>query len=126
MQQALELLAEFSAFSGLGRNRMKSEAMWLGSSQNCTDTLDVYFACDKCASHVEVNWTGRVDNFNRIINTWGKKEKKPKHSWQSLHYKNIFHFTVCIYHASIGSPRSCSDSGKHNIIYIFRALFVVL
>ena len=37
MQQALEILAEFSTFSGLGINRMKSEAMWLGSKQNCTD-----------------------------------------------------------------------------------------
>ena len=60
MQQALEILAEFSTFSGPEINRMKSEAMWLGSKQNCTDTffgfvwkkrltiLGVYFACDKC------------------------------------------------------------------------------
>ena len=34
MQQALEILAEFSTFSGLEINRMKSEAMWLGSKQN--------------------------------------------------------------------------------------------
>ena len=39
MQQALEILAEFSTFSGLEINRMKSEAMWLGSKQNCTDTF---------------------------------------------------------------------------------------
>ena len=37
MQQALGILAEFSTFSGLEINRMKSEAMWLGSKQNCTD-----------------------------------------------------------------------------------------
>ena len=85
MQQALEILAEFSAFSGLEINRMKSEAMWLGSKQNCTDTffgfvwkrrlniLGVYFACDKCASHVEETWTGRVENINRIINAWEKR-----------------------------------------------------
>ena len=44
MQQALEILAEFSTFSGLEINRMKSEAMWLGSKQNCTDTFlgDLY------------------------------------------------------------------------------------
>ena len=52
---------------------MKSEAMWLGSKQNCTDLLfgfiwkrrlkivGVYFACYKCASQVE-NLTGRVEN----------------------------------------------------------------
>ena len=68
---------------------MKSEALWLGSKQNCTDTffgfvwkrrlnfLGVYFACDKCASRVEEDWTGRVENIKRIINTWGKK--KPEH-----------------------------------------------
>ena len=85
MQQALEILAEFSTFSGLGRNRMKSEAMWLGSSTKLywhpfwicmeeeTQNSWCYFACDRCASQVEVNWTGRVDNFNRIINAWGKR-----------------------------------------------------
>ena len=79
MQQALEILAEFSTFSGLEINRMKSEAMWLGSKQSCSDTffgfvwkrrlkiLGVYFACDKCASRVEENWTGRVENTKRII-----------------------------------------------------------
>ena len=30
---------QFSTFSGLEINRMKSEAMWLGSNQNCTDTF---------------------------------------------------------------------------------------
>ena len=39
MQQALEILAEFSTFSGLEINRMKSEAMWLGNKQNCTDSF---------------------------------------------------------------------------------------
>ena len=85
MQQALEILAEFSTFSGLEINRMKSEAMWLGSKQNCTDTffafvwkrrlriLGVYFACDKCASQVEKDWTGRVENIKRIINAWEKR-----------------------------------------------------
>ena len=44
MQQALEILVEFSTFSGLEINRMKSVAMWLGSKQNCTDTFrgDLY------------------------------------------------------------------------------------
>ena len=75
-------MAEFSTFSGLEINRMKSEAMRLGSKQNCTDTffwicmediLGVYFACNKCASEVEENWTGRVENIKIRINAWGKK-----------------------------------------------------
>ena len=69
MQQALEILAEFSTFSGLEINRMKSEAMWLGSKQNCTDTffgfvwkrrlniLGVYFACDNVL--LKLKKTGR-------------------------------------------------------------------
>ena len=48
-------------------NRMRSEAMRLGSKQNCTDTfftfvwkrrldiLGAYFTWDKCASQVEEN-----------------------------------------------------------------------
>ena len=83
MQQALGILAQFSTLSGLEINRMKSEAMWLGSKQNCTDTflgliwkrrlkiLGVYFACYKC-SQVE-NWTGRVENIKRINNAWEKR-----------------------------------------------------
>ena len=67
MQQALEILAGFSTFSGLEINRMKSEAMGLGSKQNCTDTffgfvwrrrlniLGAHFACYKCASQAEEN-----------------------------------------------------------------------
>ena len=85
MQQALEILAEFSIFSGLEINRMKSEAMWLGSKQNFTDTffgfvwkrrlkfLGVYFACDKCASQVEEKGTGRVDNILKKIDAWEKR-----------------------------------------------------
>ena len=39
MQQAPEILAEFSTLSGLEINRMKSEAMWLDSKQNCTGNV---------------------------------------------------------------------------------------
>ena len=28
--------------------------------------------CDKCASHIEENWTKSVKNIKRIINTWEK------------------------------------------------------
>ena len=63
--------------------------MWLKSKQHCTDNLfgfvwqrrlkilGVYFPCDKCASQVEENWTGRVENIKSIINALEKK--KPEH-----------------------------------------------
>ena len=126
LQQALKSLAEFSTFSGLEINRIKSEAMWLGSKQKSTDNffgfvwkrrlkiLGVYFACDICASQVEENWTGRVENIKRIINSWEKRNLSI--AGKVCIYKNIFNSTVCIYHASISSPRSCSHSGKQNII----------
>ena len=64
---------------------MKSEEMWLGSKQNCTDTfwgfvwkrrlkiLGVYFACDKCASRVDENCTGRVKIIKLLINVLEKR-----------------------------------------------------
>ena len=90
MQQVLKNLAEFT-FLGLEINRMKSEAMWRGSKQNCTDPfffflffsspfwggfvwkrrlkiLGAYFTWDKCASQVKENWTGRAENIKRVIN----------------------------------------------------------
>ena len=85
MKQALKIFAEFSSFSGLEINREKSEAMWLGSKQHCPDTffafvwkrrlkiLGMYFTCYKCASQVEENWTGRMENIKRIINAWKKE-----------------------------------------------------
>ena len=89
MQQALEILAEVPTFSGLEINRMISEAMRLGSKQNCTDTfftfvwkrrldiLGAYFTWDKCASQVEENRTGRVENIKRMIHACaGKKEAR--------------------------------------------------
>ena len=45
-----------------------------------TKILSVYFTCDICASQVEENWTGRVENIKRIINAWEKKNK-PEHCW---------------------------------------------
>ena len=80
MQQALTIFAEFLSISGLEINRGKNRTMCLGGKQHCPDTffglvwkrslkiLCVYFTCDKCASKVEENWTGRVENSTRIIN----------------------------------------------------------
>ena len=38
--------------------------------------LGVYFTCDKCASIVEENLTGRVGNIKTIINAWEKRNLK--------------------------------------------------
>ena len=128
MQQELEILAEFSTFSGLEINRMKSEAMWFGSKQNCTDTffgfvwkrrlkiLGEYFACDKCASQVEENWAGRVESIKRITNTWGEKQQLSIADKICIIKTFLISQFVSVYHASIASPRSRSHSGKQNSV----------
>ena len=63
---------------------MKSEVMWLGSKQNCTDIYlrvvwkrrlksvgVLYFTCDRCAFQVEEG-TRRTENMNSIINVQEK------------------------------------------------------
>jgi len=85
MHIALDIISQFSVFSGLYMNKRKSEAMWLGSKKNCTDTffdfvwkkqlkiLGVYFSNDKCASMVAENWTNRLENVKRLIVVWEKR-----------------------------------------------------
>ena len=82
MQQALDILAEFSTFSGLEINRRQC-----GSVVNKTALTpflgDLYGRGDSkllvcilpVTSQVEENWTGRVENIKRRING-GKKKKK--------------------------------------------------
>ena len=73
----------------------------------------MYFACDKCASGVEENWTGRVENIKRVINAW---EKRNLSIAGKVCIIKTFLISQFVYHASIGSPISCSHSGKQNII----------
>lgn len=85
MYYALEIMNDFSSFSGLRIHKRKSEAMWLGSRKHCDETfynfvwkkklkiLGVYFCNDKSASLVEDNWTGRIRNIKRLICAWEKR-----------------------------------------------------
>ena len=126
MQQALGTLAEFSTFSGLEINRMKSEAMWLGSKQNCTDAffgfvskrrlkiIGVYFSCDKCASQVEENWTGRVENIKRIINAW---EKRNLSIAGKVCIIKTFLISVCIYYVYLHVRLSRADVLETNKVW---------
>eukprot|EP00916_Digyalum_oweni_P008980 GHVL01015118.1.p2 GENE.GHVL01015118.1~~GHVL01015118.1.p2 ORF type:complete len:123 (+),score=4.29 GHVL01015118.1:83-451(+) len=85
MYYALNIMNDFSSFSGLRIHKRKSEAMWLGSRKHCDETfynfvwkkklkiLGVYFCNDKSASLVEDNWTGRIRNIKRLICAWEKR-----------------------------------------------------
>ena len=85
LRHALNILSEFSLFSGLKINKSKTEAMWLGSKKYCNDTfcdiafkrkikvLGIYFCNDKSASEVQENWTERVENIKRLICNWEKR-----------------------------------------------------
>ena len=69
--------------------------------------------CDKCASQIEENWTKSVKNIKRIINTWEKGNMSIASKVCIIKTCLISQF---VYHASTGSPRSCSNSGKQIII----------
>ena len=76
-EQDIKQALKFSTLSGL-------EIKYIGwnQRQNRTDTffrfvwktrlkiLGVHFTCDKCASQVEENWTGRAESIKRVI-AWG-------------------------------------------------------
>ena len=73
MQQALGILAECSTFSVLLVVNKSALTPFLDLYGKGDKILGVYFACDKCASRVEENWMGRVENIKRIINAWDKR-----------------------------------------------------
>ena len=92
MHHALNVICEFSVFSGLEVNKTKSHAMWLGSNKTCTDTffgfnwkgkleiLGVYFFNFKCASHIDENWSERIVKIKRLILIWEKC------CWKNMYY----------------------------------------
>ena len=66
-------------------NRNKTEAMWLGSKKYCTDKyydikwkqrvkiLGIYFSNTIPASAIDDNWLPRIENIQRTIVTWSKR-----------------------------------------------------
>ena len=85
MSHALDIFQHFSEISGLVINRKKTEAMWLGTRKQCSDTffgytwkrrlkiLGIYFASDKSASLIEENWLNKIETIKRVIHTWEKR-----------------------------------------------------
>ena len=85
LKNALSLVAYFSKFSGLAMNRNKTEAMWLGSKKYYTDEyydinwklrvkiLGIYFSDSIPASEIDDKWLPRIENIQRTIVTWSKR-----------------------------------------------------
>ena len=85
MYHALDIFQEFSEISGLKINKVKSEAMWLGTRKESLDSffgytwkrrlkiLGICFANDKSASLIEENWLNKVESIKRVIHTWEKR-----------------------------------------------------
>ena len=81
-KNALTLVTYFSKFSGLHMNRVKSEAMWIGSNQDSEERpfgirwtktltiLGIYFESNTPASKNEKNWANRIEEINIIISQW--------------------------------------------------------
>ena len=45
------------------------------------------------------------------------EKKKPENCWQSLHYKNSFNFTVCIYYVCLHVRLSRADVLETNKVW---------
>ena len=85
LKNGLSLVSYFSKFSGLAMNRNKTEAMWPGSKKYCTDEyydikwklrvkiLGIYFSNSIPASEIDDNWLPRIENIQRTIVTWSKR-----------------------------------------------------
>ena len=81
----MTIFRNFSQLSGLVINAKKSEAMWLGSRKNDTQSyfnitfksklkiLGIYYSSHTPASELEDNWTERIEKIKRIIHRWEKR-----------------------------------------------------
>lgn len=85
IRNALEVARCFAVFSGLNLNLNKTEGMWIGASRNSRERVDnikrnlgesqikilgTYFNNFICASNLELNWKGKIDNICRQIKIW--------------------------------------------------------
>lgn len=80
----LQIIDVFSEVSGLCLNKLKSEAMGIGSSKNINfnfevkcvrqiKILGVNFNSEKSASEIELNWSSKIDKIKQSIFTWEKR-----------------------------------------------------
>ena len=80
MQQALKIRSEFSTFSGLEINRMRSEAMWLGRKQNCTDIFFFFFVWICMEEETQNSWC--VFYLWQNINVLLKLKRTEREGWK--------------------------------------------
>ena len=90
MRHAVNVIHEFSVFSGLKVNKTNAHAMWPRSNKNRTlfgfnwkkklKILGVYFGSYKCASHIDENWSERIVKIKRL------GEKTFKRCWKNMNY----------------------------------------
>lgn len=85
LKKVLELLDIFSVSSNLEINKNKTEAMWVGSAANNTETLcnirwknkikilGIYFSGVLPASSIEENWNSRIMKIKELIAVWSKR-----------------------------------------------------
>ena len=85
VRRALDTLKEFHQLSGLTVNKLKTEAMLLGSNRvlvndgfgikwvNEIKILGIVFSNTLQASLIDRNWTGRIEKLKRIMKSWEKR-----------------------------------------------------
>ena len=85
----LEILDQFKNCSGLELNKTKTEAMWLGSWVDRSDTpfrfrwpkdsiqaLGIYFSYNQDVSD-RLNFESKLKDLQNILNYWKKNESSP-------------------------------------------------
>jgi hypothetical protein len=85
IEQVFKLLDKFKSVSGLQLNMSKTEAMWIGANRNKDDTffdlkwvnevriLGIYFAGNKSASEIRLNWQPKITQLKQAIQNWEKR-----------------------------------------------------
>ena len=85
LERVMQIIDDFSVISYLKMNKNKTEAMWLGSMKNSTDEfcnvqwktqlkiLGIYFKNNTPASEILENWTKRLEQVDRMIIRWSKR-----------------------------------------------------
>ena len=85
LRKILEIIECFHLFAGLKLNKSKTEAMWLGSWNECTQSplgltwvkhvhsLGIFFSYDTdCV--VQKNFTDKLKSFTRILDLWSQRD----------------------------------------------------
>ena len=83
MIRSCDILKTFESFTGLKLNKDKTKALKMGryTEQNLPfllvdniKILGIYFQRDKMAMCIEENWKGRIENIQKMIKDWSKRD----------------------------------------------------